>query len=75
MTSKRIIWRHESEEIPDNKQGLIILFLSESKTSAAENVLVIDEGIHEQSLIYEFLPLGLFIGQVSVVVIGDDDAV
>lgn len=36
---------------------------------------VIDKGIHEQSLIDELLPLRFLISQVSVVVIGNDDAV
>ncbi len=38
-------------------------------------LLVVHKGIHEQPLIDELLPLGLLISQVSVVVIGDNDAV
>lgn len=38
-------------------------------------LLVIHKGIHEQPLIDELLPLGLFISEISVVVIGDDDAI
>lgn len=37
--------------------------------------LIIDKGIHEKPLIYELLPLGLLVSQVSVVVVGDDNAV
>lgn len=37
--------------------------------------LVVDEGIHEQPLVDELLPLRLLVSQVSVVVVGDDDAV
>lgn len=39
------------------------------------SLLVVDKGIHEQTLIYELLPLGLLVGQVPVVVVRDDDAV
>lgn len=38
-------------------------------------LLVIHKGIHEQPLVDELLPLGLFISKVSVVVVGDDDAI
>lgn len=39
------------------------------------SLLVIDKGIHEQPLIDELLPLWFLICQVSVVIVGDDDAV
>lgn len=39
------------------------------------HLLVIYKGIHEKPLVDELLPLGLLISQVSVVVVGDDDAV
>lgn len=38
-------------------------------------LLVIDKGIHEQPLIDELLPLRLLISQVSVIIIGHNDAV
>lgn len=39
------------------------------------SLLIIDKGIHEQPLINELLPLWFLICQVSVVIVGDDDAV
>lgn len=39
------------------------------------HLLVIYKGIHEKPFIDELLPLGLLISQVSVVIVGDDDAV
>lgn len=38
-------------------------------------LLVINKGVHEQTLVNKFFPLRLLIGQVSVVVIGNDDAI
>lgn len=38
-------------------------------------LVVIDKRIHEQPLVDELLPLGLLVSQVSVVIVGDDDAV
>lgn len=38
-------------------------------------LLVIYKRVHQQTLINEFLPLWLFVGQVAIVVIGHDDAV
>lgn len=40
-----------------------------------EDSLVVDEGIHEQPLLDEALPLGLLSLQVSIHVVGDHDAV
>lgn len=39
------------------------------------SLLVIDKGIHEQPLVDELLPLWFLIRQISVVIVGDDDAV
>lgn len=38
-------------------------------------LLVVSEGIHQQPLLYELLPLGVLRLQVTVVVVGHDDAV
>lgn len=43
--------------------------------ASRHDVLVIDKGVHEQPLLYEAFPLRLFPLQVSVGIIGHDDAV
>lgn len=38
-------------------------------------LLVVSEGVHQQPLLYELFPLGILGLQVTVVVVGHDDAV
>lgn len=53
----------------------ILSFLYSSSISSLAYLLVVYKGVHQQTLVNEFLPLWLLIGQITVVVVGDDDAI
>lgn len=74
MAAQRIVRRHKPASDTRVKIWNLLL-LSAPSLQSKQDSLVVDEGIHEQPLLDEALPLGLLSLQVPVHVVGDHDAV
>lgn len=77
MSSQRVIRRHKptQKHCELNQIGLSNNLIYAVKTKMQWHLLVIDERIHQKPLLYKTLPLRTFSLQISVSVVGNNDAV